>query len=272
VPAHVDLYDTSYANFAATAEAAVRAETYGEDLGQSSWLTADEWRAFIGRLGVDADAHVLEVGSGSGGPAVHLARTVGCRVTGVDLNAHGVANAEALARAAGVEDRAAFRALDASRALPFADGSFDAVVSNDAMCHLGDRAGVLREWHRVLRPGGRMLFTDAMVLTGLVSDEELATRSAIGRYYFVPPGLNERLIADAGFTLLAADDATDNAAQVAARWHDARARHRDALVVGEGAANFDGLQAFLACVRTLSAERRMSRVAYVAEKPRGAGV
>jgi SAM-dependent methyltransferase len=270
VSPQVDLYDTSYRHFAAAAEAAVRAETYGEDLGQSSWLTADEWRAYIARLAPAPSAHVLEVGSGSGGPAVYLARHAGCRVTGVDVNAHGVANAEALAREAGLDGRVGFQALDASRPLPFADGAFDAVVSNDAMCHIADRGAVLRDWCRVLRPGGRMLFTDAMVVTGAVSDAELAARSSIGRYFFVPPGLNERLIAEAGFALLDAEDATGNAERVAARWRDARARHRDALVAGEGEANFAGLQAFLACVHTLSAERRLSRFAYLAEKPASA--
>ncbi|GJG89103.1 hypothetical protein tb265_42840 [Gemmatimonadetes bacterium T265] len=269
MPARVDLYDTSYRNFAAAAESAVRAETYGEDLGQSSWLTADEWRGFIARLDLTPAAHVLEVGSGSGGPAVYLARAAGCRVTGVDVNAHGVATAEALARAAGVGDRVQFQALDASRPLPFADDTFDAVVSNDAMCHLADRGAVLRDWCRVLRPGGRVLYTDAMVVTGVVSDQELAARSAIGRYYFVPPGLNERLLAAAGFERVRADDVTANAEQVAARWRAARERHRDALVAREGAANFDGLQAFLACVHALSAARRLTRWAYLARRPGG---
>ena len=60
---------------------------------------------------------------------------------------------------------------------------------------------------------------------------------------------------------------TANAAEVALRWHDARARHREALVAREGEANFDGLQRFLSCTHTLSVERRLSRYAYLAEKP-----
>ena len=250
----VDLYDNVYADFAGDAEHAVRRETYGEDLGQSSWLTAREWLEFADQLGIAAGTDVLEVGSGSGGPAVYLADKRGCRITGVDVNEHGVRNATALAAAHGLTERAQFKAVDASQPLPFSNECFDAVVSNDAMCHIANRAAVLRDWYRVLRPGGRVLFTDAMVLTGVVSHEEIATRSSIGFYLFVPPGANETMLREAGFTVRAVQDVTANAAEVASRWHDARARHREPLVAREGEANFEGLQRFLRCVHTLSVE------------------
>ena len=199
----VNLYDNVYGDFAGGAERAVRQETYGEDLGQSSWTTAREWLGFADQLGVAAGTEVLEVGSGSGGPAVYLAANRGCRVTGVDVNPLGVRNAASLAEARGVSERARFEAVDANKPLPFADASFDVVVSNDTMCHIANRAAVLRDWHRVLRPGGRALFTDAMVITGPVTHEEIATRSSIGFYLFVPPGVNEAMLRDAGFTVRA---------------------------------------------------------------------
>lgn len=266
----VNLYDNVYGDFASGVEAAVRRDAYGEDIGQSSWLTVREWLEFADRLAVRAGSEVLEVGSGSGGPAVYLASARDCRITGVDINEHGVRNAVALAQARGVADRAQFRAVDASRPLPFPADRFDAVVSNDAICHIGDRSAALRDWYRVLRPGGRALFTDAMVLTGIASHEELAIRSSIGFYLFLPPGENERLLEEAGFALLDVQNVTHNAAEVSRRWHDARQRQEEALVAREGRANFDGLQRFLMCVHTLSVERRLSRFAYLGEKP-GAG-
>lgn len=262
----VNLYDNIYGDFASVAEETVRRETYGEDMGQSSWVTAGEWLHFADQLGIHAGSNVLEVGSGSGGPAVYLARARGCRLTGVDINEHGIRNAGDLAARHGVAERVSFRTVDANKPLPFEAGSFDAVISNDAMCHIRARLDVLREWHRVLKSGGRALFTDAMVITGLVSNEEIATRSSIGFYLFVPPGENERLLEAAGFHLLGVEDVTKNAEDVAGRWRDARERQRDALVTREGAANFDGLQRFLDCVHTVSAERRLSRFAYLAEK------
>jgi SAM-dependent methyltransferase len=265
--APVDLYNNVYGDFGSRAEAEVRRRAFGEDIGQSSWMTASEWLRFADQVGAGEGSRVLEVGSGSGGPAVYLARERGCRVTGIDINENGVRNGARLAEVRGIADRVTFEVADASKPLPFPSASFDAVLSNDAMCHLSNRLEVLTEWHRLLRPGGRMLFSDAMIVTGLISQEEAATRTSIGWYLFAPPGENERLIGQAGFTLLSAVDGTPAAATIAGRWHAAREEHREALVAREGEANFAGLQAFLECVRRLSAERRLSRFCYLAEKP-----
>ena len=64
----------------------------------------------------------------------------------------------------------------------------------DVLCHLACRQQLFEDWRRVLQPGGRVLFTDPVVVTGLVSKEELATRSSTGYFEFGPPGVNERLI------------------------------------------------------------------------------
>jgi SAM-dependent methyltransferase len=266
MPDAVDLYNNVYANFDSRAEAAVRHRAFGEDIGQSSWMTAAEWLLFADQAHVREHGHVLEVGCGSGGPAVYLATARGCLVTGIDLNEHGVRNGEHLAAVKGVADRVTFQVVDASKPLPFPPAAFDAVLSNDAMCHIANRLEVLAEWHRVLRPHGRMLFTDAMIVTGLLSQEELAVRSSIGWYFFLPPGENERLIRRAGFTLLSSEDVTASAELIAQRWHGAREEYREELIAREGEANFAGLQRFLACVHRLSAERRLSRYCYLAEK------
>ena len=238
----VDLYDSTYGHFHEDVLALVRAETYGTDIGQSGWSTVEEYAEFIDWLGLTPDHHVLDVGCGSGGPALHLARLTGARVTGIDINADGIATATRQAADSGLVDRATFRVVDVDAALPFDADTFDAIISMDAMCHMPLRAHVLEQWRRVLKPGGRAVFTDPVVVTGPVSSAEIAVRSSIGRFLFVPPGANEQFIVSAGLRLVRAADLSVQGAGMARRWHAARAAHREALIALEGDERFTGLQ------------------------------
>ena len=262
----VDLY-SAYSNFTEQVLAAIREETYGRDIGQNSWLMADEYDRFISWLRLEPQQHVLEVASGSGGPARYLAQQTNCYVTGIDANEKGIETATQSLTGSDLADRVRFKLADANGPLPFEDNTFDGATCIDSMNHLPDRANVFREWCRVLRPGRRAVFTDPVVITGPVTNDELALRSLVGLFLFVPPGMNEKLIADAGFQLVQQKDVSENAAAVPKRWHDARERHKDALVQIEGEERFRGLQKFFAAVHRLTSERRLSRMVYLVEKP-----
>jgi len=108
---------------------------------------------------VDADCSVLDVGCGVGGPACHLARVTGARIRGLTPNPTQLAMARALALSQSLVPRVDFDLGDASR-LPYADGSFDAVLFFESACHFPDRAGFFAEAWRVLRPGGRLAGQD----------------------------------------------------------------------------------------------------------------
>ena len=264
-PARVDLYST-YKDFTQQVLNTIRKETFGIDIGQNSWTTVDEYDRFINWLGISTENHILEVASGSGGPAIYLAQKTTCHVTGIDANASGIDTASKLAEAAEQTDRVRFILADANSSLPFENNAFDGLLCIDAINHFRDRLTVLKEWHRVVRAGRRVLFTDPVVIAGPVTNEELAQRSSIGLFLFVPPGLNEQLIAHAGFKLVEQRDVTANAALIARRWYEARQNHKDELVPIEGAERFDDLQRFFETVHKLSSERRLLRMVYVAEK------
>lgn len=246
---------------------AVRAEAFGEDIGQFGWTTANEMRRFFTLLELGPGSRVLDVACGSGGPALFMARTTGCQVTGVDITENGIQTARSVAAALGLAGQARFEQADASGPLPFDDGSFDTVISIDSMNHFLDRTRLLKEWYRVLRAGGRIVFTDPIVVTGLLVREEMITRSgAMGMFVFAPPGLDERCIEAAGFAPPRVEDVTDNIALVSGRWHQARANHGDALREVEGPVAYHAFQDFLAVVHKLSSERRLSRILYCARR------
>ena len=265
-----DFYGAHYRRFGGGLATDLRREVYGDgDVGQTGWRTGEEQAEIPGLLRLGPVAHVLDVACGAGGPSLDLAERTGCRLTGLDIEPAGVARAGAEAAARGLADRVAFRALDCGGRLPFADGAFDAVLCVDALVHLPDRLAALREWARLLRPGGRLLFADAAVLTGPVAKGELDARAANGAFLLVPPGCNEAALAAAGLALLRREDRTEAVAGIAGRWHAARARHAAALEREEGAAWFKQRQRFLEVTARLAANRQLSRFLYLAEKAAG---
>ncbi|HKF26515.1 MAG TPA: class I SAM-dependent methyltransferase, partial [Candidatus Acidoferrum sp.] len=175
-------------------------------------------------------------------------------------------NANELAKAGNLAERVRFEKCDASKALPFGEGEFDAVFSNDVLCHIPGRDRLLRELHRVLRPRGRLLFSDALVVGGVISHQEIAARSSIGYFLFSPPGENERLLRGAGFTVTDVRDTTTSASLISERWREARQKRADQLIAMEGKDNFEALQRFLSTVNLLTSERRLLRMLYAVER------
>jgi len=260
----VDHYGATYRDFSARIYADVRARTFGEDIGQNGWLTAEEQDLFLSWLELDAGDYLLDVACGSGGPTLRMARIARCRACGIDLHEDAVRTAQKQAEAAGLSGQVTFQRADAARTLPFPDAQFDALLCVDAVNHLLDRAKTLRDWRRVLKPGGRLVFTNPVVVTGPVTHEEIAVRSSVGMFLFVPPGLDERLLGEAGFARIEAKDRTENMARIARAWRVAREAHADELRRIEGAGTFEGQQRFFEVAARLAEERRLSRMAYVA--------
>jgi SAM-dependent methyltransferase len=144
--------------------------------------------------------HLLDVGSGIGGPARTFAEAHDCRVTGVDLTPEFVQAADALTRRCGLSDRVSFREASAL-ALPFAEASFDRATLIHVGMNIEDKAGLFAEVRRVLKPDARFGVYDIM----RVSDAEIpypmpwaATESTS---FVEPPETYRRLLSAAGFEI-----------------------------------------------------------------------
>ncbi len=257
-------YSRVYSHFGDPIYAQIRAEAFGDDIGQNNWSTAAEHRRFLAWLELTSTDRMLDVCCGSGGPTVYLAQESGCRALGVDASAEAVAHGTDLARRLQCPGQVEFAQFDANQPLPLDDASFDAVVCLDAINHLADREAVLADWARVLKPGGRLLFTDCVTLTGLITDDEVASRSRIGYYVFAPRGEDERLIDAAGLDLRITEDVTESLAVLTGRRLRARAARSEVLRQLEGETAYEGHQDVLRVAERLALERRLSRFVYLA--------
>lgn len=263
---YVDHYGAQYGSFDTDVLAEVRREAFGEDIGQTGWLTADEQDLFIDWLELSSGSHLLDIACGSGRPTLRIAERTGCAVSGADLHDDAIGNARNFADELGLADRAHFQVADASQPLPFDSDAFDGLICIDAINHLADRPAVLADWYRVLKPGGRLLFTDPIVVTGPLTNEEIAIRASIGFFLFVPQGTDEHLLDAAGFSVERVEDRTGNMARNARQWLDARARREADLRKIEGDEAYDGQQVFFETAARLAEERRLSRLAILARK------
>ena len=260
-------YDANYGNFESDLYTEIRREAFGEDIGQNSWLTVNEQDGFIQTLALSPEKKLLDVACGAGGPALRIAEKTGCLLVGIDVHELAISAARSLAEKQGCAPRAQFHLVNASGRLPFPDCEFDAVTCIDAINHLPDRLAVVAEWTRVLKPFGRLLFTDPITMTGPLSKDEIAVRSSAGFFFFVPADYDRRVLQECGLRLLACEDRTENMAQMAHRRRLARASREEALRKIEGDADYGQQQTFLEVAARIARERRLSRFLYVAEKP-----
>ena len=103
--------------------------------------------------------HILDIGSGIGGPARYFASRFGCRVTGIDLTSEFCDVARHLTRLLKLEERVKFELGDAL-VMPFADATFDGAYSMNVSMNVADKSTFYREINRVLKPGGWLLLSE----------------------------------------------------------------------------------------------------------------
>ena len=112
---------------------------------------------------MQSGVRVLDLGSGKGAAARHLAEKYGCHVTCFNLGRNQNAHCLMEARAAGIEHLVDAVEGNFNNGLPAEwTASFDVVWSQEALCHAKNQRAVLAEVMRVLKPGGVVIFTDIM--------------------------------------------------------------------------------------------------------------
>jgi ubiquinone/menaquinone biosynthesis C-methylase UbiE len=190
-------------------------------------------RADLGR-----GARVLDLCAGLGGPARFLASRRSCQVVALELNAGRAAGAARLTRLVGLGGTVVVVRGDATR-LPFARAGFDACVSQEAFLHIADKPAVLAEARRVLRPGGRLVFTDWVARPALGDGERRRLFEWMAATTLQTLDGYRALLGAAGFHAVSAEDLADEwRAVLRARLEMFRAM-RDDTVARLGEARWD---------------------------------
>ena len=151
-------------------------------------------------------ARVLDVGSGIGGAAFHLAKAFGAVVTGVDLSPEMIQIAQERARQANAPPTVN-SILGDILTYPF-EAPFDIIWSRDALMHLPDKPGLFSRLHDLTVPGGQLVITDYAKGMGDRSPEFRAYVESTG-YHLVDPASYGKLLEGAGYVDVVVEVATD---------------------------------------------------------------
>ena len=162
----------------------------------------------IERSGIDQTHHVLDVCSGMGGPARYMADKTGCRVTGLDLTQSRVDGATRLTAMVDLDGQVTFRQGNAL-ANPFADETFDRVISQEAFCHIPDKPKLISECIRVLKRGGQMAFTDILARPEISGPSRERLERDMTQVDLVTLDEYRRLLEGEGCTVMAAEDLSE---------------------------------------------------------------
>jgi ubiquinone/menaquinone biosynthesis C-methylase UbiE len=149
--------------------------------------------------------HVLDVGSGLGGPARHFAEAHKCRVTGIDLTEEFVQTATDLTRRCGLSDLVSFRqgsALD----LPFDAGTFDAATLIHVGMNIKDKAQLFENVRRVLKPGALFCVYEVMHAGAGNLPYPMPWALTIETSFVETPETHRRLLSAAGFEIEAEEN------------------------------------------------------------------
>jgi len=239
-------------------------DLFAHDQDHYGGLAAND--ALAVAAGVGAGSEVADFCAGLGGPARYLAHRYGATVIGIELTPERVAGAAELTRLVGLEKRVYVIRADV-RTVSLRDGSMGAVVSQEAMLHVPERERALAEAFRVLRPGGRLAFTDWVVHTPLTKSDEALLWDGMAAREIENPISYEDKLRSVGFRICSVEDLTSAWAPILAERLEMYERLRQETRAAGTPEGHDALYRSYARFVRLVQEGAMGGARFCAEKP-----
>ncbi|XP_062507095.1 uncharacterized protein LOC134183534 [Corticium candelabrum] len=184
----------------------------GQSLSEAQ-LTHEHRMALKGRI--DKGMHVLDCGCGAGGPARSIATLTGARVTGINISKYELNAAREVTKKMNLEHLCDFKEASFDE-LPFDEGTFDRVISIEAVLHAKDSRRVFSEIYRVLKPGGIYISHDWAMKEKYDesnSEHRQIIKSMVdnyGLYGLETTSKLEQFFRDCGFNILETGDFSDD--------------------------------------------------------------
>jgi ubiquinone/menaquinone biosynthesis C-methylase UbiE len=180
-------------------------ELFAHDQDHYGGLGAND--ALAERAAIGKDTRVVDFCAGLGGPARYLAHRYGADVTGIELTPTRVKGAVELTRLVGLQNSVRVIEGNVMRA-PLPDASVDVVVSQEALLHVPDKERALAEAFRILKPGGRIAFTDWVAHRPLSDADKKLMWQGMAVADLYNPQTYAELIKRVGFTVNSVQDLT----------------------------------------------------------------
>ncbi len=209
----------------------------GCDYGGTSWTTRQEAEQVAARLNLSSETALLDVGAGSGWPALYMAEISGCNATLVDVPLNGIRTAVDRAASDGLAYTCRAVVGDGC-ALPFANALFHAVSHSDVLCCLEQKEAMLRECRRVMQDTGAMVFTVIEVAPGLTPDQ-IAVAIELGPPYIESEQAYSEILAATNWRVAESVDLTLDYARSTQDFVDAWKKNEAQVKPVVGAEEFD---------------------------------
>jgi cyclopropane fatty-acyl-phospholipid synthase-like methyltransferase len=238
-------------------------QVFGKDLGQYSFTPASQIHFLVKELTITSSCRVLDLACGVGGLSCYLAELAKCQVVGVDGSIVAVEIANKQALSSGLSKRVKFEACILPE-IPYQDSCFDVVISIDSVYGIPDKSRLLRNCHRVLKPGGYIGLYTLYERRKIFGETAMHTRAL----YWFPLKPYSVLLKEAGFNNIAKIDFTEDFLNLAGRWVEAIQENKEALEKELGKKTIDGLlTGDIRIAWELGREGLIGRALFKAQKP-----